>query len=236
MAAIEDAWGNRYCQHHQKEYTSCSCCQRLICEGLTGGGVGYRDGRRVCNLCRVTAVDKNEQARPLMERAVFFLTTRGFAFPHLRLSVKLVYRPELIAHSEHHGSEPLGMIRTMIPKGGLRTHRYVEGISLLIGLSRYVMEGIAVHELGHAWLFLHGVDGLSLNVEEGFCNMLSYLYHEHLNTDESHFAMRMIEKNPDPVYGNGFREVQAAVRQYGLSSVGNYLRLHRTLPGFGRTG
>jgi hypothetical protein len=228
----EDAWGNRYCEKHAHEYPRCTCCQRLICKNLTGGGVAYSDHRLVCIFCRKTAIDSKEQAKPYIEAIAAWLYSRGFTFQHLSLRIELVFRHDLISNSEHQGSgEIQGMIyKTTFSGGGQAPNRRVEGVAILKGLSRHVMEGVAVHELGHAWLFLHGVDSLGAPVEEGFCNMLSHLYHSSFNTDEARFCIRIIEQNPDPVYGDGFRVVNAAVQKYGLSSIVDYLRRYRMLP------
>lgn len=228
----EDAWGNHYCERHAREYPRCTCCQRLICDRLTGGGVAYRDQRLVCNLCRKTAIDTKEQAKPYIEAVAAWMYQQGFTFQHLALRIELVYRHDLISRSEHQGSgEPQGMIfKTTFTGGGKAPRRKVDGVAILKGLSRHVMEGVAVHELGHAWLFLHGVDGLGAPIEEGFCNLLSHLYHRGFNTDEARFCMKIIELDPDPVYGDGFRAVNAAVQRYGLSQIVDYLRRYRRLP------
>ena len=228
----EDAWGNRFCVKHTNEFHRCSCCQRLICEPLTGGGVAYQDKRLVCNICRQTAIDTKEQAKPYIEANAAWLYQMGFTFQALALKIDLVYRDDLIHKSEHKGGgEPMGMIYTSV-NGGRRKpfERRVEGVAILKGLSRHVMEGVAIHELGHAWLFLHGVDSLDGPTEEGFCNMLSYLYHDTFDTDEARFCKLVIEKSPDPVYGDGFRAVHQAVNTYGLSQIVDYLRLYRMLP------
>ena len=227
-----DAWGNQYCARHANEYPRCSCCQRLICERLTGGGVAYSDGRLVCNVCRKTAIDTEAQAKPYIEAMAAWLYQQGFQFQNLALRVKLVGQQELAASGPRHGSgETQGMIfRATVTGGGRSPQRRVEGVAILKGLSRQVLEGVALHELGHAWLFLHSVDGLGQPVEEGFCNTLSYLYHATVNSDEARFCRVVIEHSPDPVYGDGFRSVYAAVRRHGLMPVTEYLQRYRRLP------
>jgi hypothetical protein len=227
-----DAWGNRYCASHTDQYVMCSCCSRLICDQLTGGGVAYSDKRVVCNACRQSAIDTKEQAKPYVEAVAAWLYEQGFAFPHLALRIELVFRYDLIAISEHRGpGEPLGMIiKTKYTGGGRTPRREINGVALLKGLSREVMVGVAAHELGHAWLFLHGVDNLSDAVEEGFCNMLAYLYHARTNTEEAQYCKRVIENDPSLIYGDGFRAVYAAVQRYGMQTIVSYLQRYRALP------
>jgi len=225
----QDAWGNNYCHKHSKEYPRCSCCQRLICDQLTKGGVAYKDNRLVCNLCRQTAIDTKEQAKPYFEALAAWLNGQGFVFQNLKLHIDLVYSYEMTPTTYAANGEQQGVIYKVFQVGHSSV-RKVNGVAILKGLSRQVMEGVAVHELGHAWLFLKGIDGLSLPVEEGFCNMLSYQYHGEYNTAEARFCRNIIERNPDKIYGDGFREVFAAVQKHGLSYVAGYLQNRRMLP------
>lgn len=225
----EDAWGNRYCQRHAKEFPRCTCCQRLICDQLTNGGVAYKDKRLVCNLCRRTAIDTKLQAKPYIDAVAAWLFQQGFTFQNLALKIELVYTYEMPPTAYGGIGEPQGVILKSTQHG--RSYvRKVNGVAILKGLSRQVMQGVAAHELGHAWLFLHGIDGLSLQMEEGFCNLLSHLYHGKFDTDEARFCKRVIEENPDTIYGDGFRAVQASVQVHGLSYVVGYLQNRRMLP------
>jgi hypothetical protein len=183
-------------------------------------------------LCRKTAIDTKEQAKPYVEAAAAWLYQQGFTFQNLALRIELVGRQELAARGASYGpGETQGMIfKSIMTGGGRSSQRRVDGVALLKGLPRHLLQGVAIHELGHAWLFLHGVDGLGQPIEEGFCNMLSYLYHTGFNTDEARFCMRVIMENPDPIYGDGFRSVHAAIQRYGLPAILDYLRRYRQLP------
>ena len=226
--AHEDAWGNHYCAHHSTELPRCSCCQRLICNRLTSGGVAYRDGRLVCNLCRKTAVDTKEQAKPYVDAVAAWLFKKGLAFQNLFLHFKLVYRDELVQALNLSAGEPQGVIYRST--SGRPLVRKVDGVAILKGLTVQVMSGAVAHELGHAWLFLEGIDGLPLPIEEGFCNTLSYLYHSEFTSDESRFCMKVIARNPDNIYGDGFRTVYPSLQKHGLGTLLTHLKKHHTLP------
>lgn len=223
-----DAWGNRYCARHSKELSRCTCCQRLVCDGLTQGGVAYKDNRVVCNLCRQTAIDTKEQAKPYVEAAAAWLFEKGFAFQNLKLHFDLVYLDQLVSMLKSNHGTPQGMIYHST--SGRPPVRRVKGVAILKGLSRQVMYGAVVHELGHAWIFLSGIDGLPLPVEEGFCNALSYLYHSEFNSDEARFCKRAIKENPDKVYGDGFRTVYSSMKKYGFHPVVSHLQKYHALP------
>lgn len=123
-----------------------------------------------------------------------------------------------------------GLIRNSVVYRGGSQLRHVDGILLLKGMTREVLKGVAVHELGHAWLFLEGVDGLPCTTEEGFCNVLAYLYHRATNSEEAAVCMRIIERSPDPIYGDGFWQVWAVVQHKGLLATAHHLRRFRNLP------
>ncbi len=228
----QDAWGNLYCESHTSEFSRCTCCQRLICERLTTGGVRYPDQRLMCNLCRKTSIDTKEMAKPYIEAVAAWLYQQGFVFQNLSLHIDLVYLGEQLPS----GAGPLfgdtqGMIyKKTVTSQGKTIRKKVDGVAILKGLPRQLMEGVVAHELGHAWLFLHDVDRLNPQIEEGFCNLLSHRYYQCTNSEEGRYYMQIMERNPDPIYGEGFRKVDRAVQRYGLISVVEYLSRFRVLP------
>ena len=88
--------------------------------------------------------------------------------------------------------------------------------AILHGLPKTLFEGVAMHELGHVWLIAHGVQGLPAWGEEGFCELLAYRYFQHLNTPVARYHVSSIEKNPDSIYGDGFRRVHALAEKYSF--------------------
>ena len=78
---------------------------------------------------------------------------------------------------------------------GRVTRIEVDGISVLRGLPSILFQGVTVHELGHAWLAVQGVQGLPSWAEEGFCELLAYRFYKELNTPESRYHVESIEKN-----------------------------------------
>ena len=106
----------------------------------------------------------------------------------------------------------------------------VNGIAVLRGLPSTLFLGVCVHELGHAWLALQGIRGLPGWAEEGFCELLSYQFYNELNTDESRYHATNIEKNSDPVYGEGFRRVRAIAERMGFSRFVETLKTTKRMP------
>ena len=235
--AAMDLWGNIYCEEHRNEYPACSACGRPICARLTGGGTTYADGRAVCNVCRRTAVDTKQQAKPIVEAVSRWLYDRGVRFEGLVLKINLSSAREL-AVSGGDRSSPAGLGRGQVMgyivkltelRGG-RQRRIVNGVTILSGLPRELFEGVVAHELGHAWLYLAHVDGLPPWAEEGFCNLLTYILHKDRQTDEARFWVKTVEADPDPVYGEGFRRVRAIFKKHGFGEALNYTFRHKRLP------
>jgi len=84
-------------------------------------------------------------------------------------------------------------------------------------LPAMLFQGVTVHELGHVWLIVHGIQNLPSWAEEGFCELLSYRFYTEMNTPESRYHARAIEQNTDPVYGAGFQHIRARVDALGLA-------------------
>ncbi|KAF7147026.1 hypothetical protein RHSIM_Rhsim03G0137200 [Rhododendron simsii] len=76
----------------------------------------------------------------------------------------------------------------------------VTAILVLYGLPRLLTGAILAHELMHGWLRLKGYRNLNPEVEEGICQVLSYMW---LESEIAHDA--------SPAYGGGFRAANAAV-------------------------
>lgn len=235
-----DGWDNYFCAGHENEYPTCSSCNRLVCTPLTGGeGEKYSDFRVSCSLCRQTAIDTREQAKPAFEEVARFFSNLGLIFKGLNLRITLgnsiEYNKVLFGDLTSVTGPGRGLVMGYINKAmtyeGGETRRVVDGISILHGLPRSLFVGIAAHELGHAWLYLAKVDGLPNWMEEGYCNLLTYMYYKNNPAvPDGPYWMKMIEHDPSPVYGDGFRTVRAAFRKRGFVESMRYLYENKDLP------
>ncbi len=238
-----DLWGNIFCEAHRHEYHACTACHRLVCPRLTHGGLTYPDGRLVCNLCRATAVDTKEQAKPIVEMLANWLHERGVRFEGLILKIDLQDIQEMAAQhivkriNQDHSSPTgigqgllMGYIMKTTEHHGKQEKRKVKGVTILPGLPRELFEGITVHELGHAWLYLAHVDNLPTWQEEGFCNLLSYILHKDRPTPEGIYYTKLLEEDPNPIYGEGFRRIRDIFKKHGFGEALNYTFYKRKMP------
>ncbi|MCE1254856.1 MAG: protein DA1 [Anaerolineae bacterium] len=225
-----DLWGNHYCTQHKNELPTCTTCSRLICDNLTQGGVQYRDGRYVCNICRQSAVDQPSLARSIYRDISKFVAGYGLAFPQV-LSLKLVDQNEIKRSAKKsHKDNTMGVTRTSITtQNGRETGREAE-ILILHGLPRELFTATLVHELGHSWLFLNRYPQLKPIVEEGFCELLSYLWLSKQKTAEADFRLQAMRKNPDLVYGRGYRAALRAYKKYSFDELTRFIRQNQSFP------
>lgn len=135
----------------------------------------------------------------------------------------------------------------------------VTAILILYGLPRLLTGSILAHEMMHAWLRLTGFRTLSQDVEEGICQVLAHMWLESelSSAPGSNFASassssasytsktgkrppfekklgeffkHQIESDISPVYGDGFRAGQKAVRKYGLERTLHHIKVTGSFP------
>jgi hypothetical protein len=225
-----DHWGGTFCLKHRQEYPACDFCGRLISPAQQERGAKLDSTR--CPVCRSRAIDTIEQAGPAFNGVKRWASSQGLAFHNLPLSLQLCDRAFLAQHGHAEGQpHTLGItLGTTHTLNGRETHTNVDGVAVLAGLPTPLFEGIVTHELGHVWLIAHGIKGLPSWAEEGFCQLLSYRYYTDLGTPESRYHAESIEKNPDPVYGEGFRRVRAIADRAGFANLLNTLQSTGRLP------
>ncbi|PHT52806.1 Protein DA1-related 2 [Capsicum baccatum] len=177
--------------------------------------------------------------------------TRGLCLSEEQTITSLLKRPRMS------GCKVVGM-RTRPQK---LTQKYeVTAILVLFGLPRLLTGAILAHELMHAWLRLKGFRNLSLEVEEGICQVLSYMWLESevmlgsrdmpststassssmsstkkgvksgVENKLGEFFMHQIAHDTSPTYGGGFRAANEAVNKYGLRFTLDHIRLTGSFP------
>lgn len=227
-----DAWGDKFCPEHQEQYPRCSFCSRLIPPNQqTPGWQDYNSLR--CSVCRSTAIETAEQAQPLFNQLKQWIGQQGFRFNQLPLRLELCGRAKLMTlfqgRSESH---PLGItLSSMHMQNGFVRENRVEGVAVLQGMPALLFAGVVLHELGHVWLTVHGIRNLPLWAEEGFCQLLSHRYYAGLGTPEACYHVESLERETDPIYGDGFRHVHALSERIGFAHFVETLRATKRLPG-----
>lgn len=136
----------------------------------------------------------------------------------------------------------------------------VSAILVLVGLPFLTTGEILAHELTHAFFRLNNFGKLDPQIEEGICQLISYLWLNYkLQTemqrsdcrDDTHsrkskqplgeqhtlstcdlceFLLWQIEQHPSPIYGHGFKLAKASYDKHGFDKMVESVRLRNSLP------
>jgi hypothetical protein len=171
---------------------------------------------------------------------VQWVNSQGLMYNNLNLRIELRNRAQLAQFLREPGdTQSLGAtLHTTYTENGRVVRTEVNGVTILRGLPATLFQGVTVHELGHAWLAVHSVTGLPRWAEEGFCELLAYRFLIQIATlalskaegVESRYHATNIERQTDPVYGEGFRRVHALAEASSFQHLIEALRMTKQLP------
>jgi hypothetical protein len=225
-----DVYGYKYHAKHEDEIIHCNNCYRIICENITKGGIKYKDGRNLCNLCYRNSANGQYEYDDILKYVLKNLDEMGVHIHSENIKIKSVNRNELKEIAGSNFVDRLkGYSRTKVTtSGGISEAEHtVYALSLI---PRTHIESVVAHELMHVWLFQNTHDDHTPELKEGSCNYISYLYMKHESySQEANFIIMLIDKNADPVYGDGFRKVKLKFQNRKLDDLLNYLKTHVSL-------
>ncbi|WP_257254828.1 MULTISPECIES: protein DA1 [unclassified Endozoicomonas] len=231
---LMDFWGNTFCDTHQ-DYTTCSSCSRIVCKNITDGGMSFPDGLVICNLCNLRGVVNQEQGDRIMEQMRSALSSVGLNLHQSNTPLTLCGRDELREASRHnfHNERPiLGLTRwsTSTTPNGQVIAREFNDILIQKHLPEEHFRTVAIHELTHAWLFYNNYRDLPLEVEEGMCVMMEYIWLKNQATKDAEFRRIAIETSDDPIYGLGFQKARASLKLMPLKTLLQFIKERREFP------
>ncbi|PIN09049.1 Adaptor protein Enigma [Handroanthus impetiginosus] len=197
-------WSQKYCPSHEHDNTArCCSCERL--ESWNTRYISLGDGRSLCLECMESAIMDTGDCQPLYHAIRDFYEGMNMRIDQ-QIPMLLVERQALNEAIEgekcgfHHMPETRGLCLSeeqtvtsilrrprMERRGlvGLRTQPQklirrceVTAILVLYGLPRLLTGAILAHELMHGWLRLNDFRNLRPEIEEGICQVLSYMWLE----------------------------------------------------------
>jgi hypothetical protein len=119
-----------------------------------------QEGLTVCRACHATAINTPAQATPIMRDVVAWLHQQGVWWSPQPLPLRLVERHRL--QSAQH-PQRFGLTTTRVAwQPGRGEQRVVEQVLVLRSLPSVPFTACLTHELGHVWLHLRGLDGLTV--------------------------------------------------------------------------
>ncbi|KAG8074395.1 hypothetical protein GUJ93_ZPchr0006g44847 [Zizania palustris] len=197
-------WGQKYCPLHEHDRTPrCCSCEKMEPRNTKYMSLG--DGRSLCMECLDSAIMDTGECQPLYHSIRDYYEGMYMKLDQ-QIPMLLVERQALNEAMEgeskgpHHMPETRGLclseeqtVSSILRRpriGGNRlldmrtqpqklTRRCeVTAILVLYGLPRLLTGSILAHELMHGWLRLKGYRSLKAEVEEGICQVMSYLWLE----------------------------------------------------------
>lgn len=264
-------WPAKHCRRHNRDGTPCCfCCGRLKPRGTTYST--FNDGRQLCPECLDSAIMDSDNCKPLERKIRKFYERLDMKVHQPTIPLYVVDRQGIkerrVKKKGHHRvCDDLGSILVLLELLGetrfytkpiiytmvegeqhkLVSYSNVKEIMLLDGCARLYTGETLAHEMMHAWLALEGYHNLTLEEEEGLCQVMA---HKWLDSQISAMSKSKIAPSPqldferrlakylrckieartDNPYGTGFRLVKRATDMYGLKGTLDYIRMTGSFP------
>ncbi len=197
----KDLWGNAICDRHNAPL--CDACGRFTMPS----DLSLSDGRHICSSCLSTTVCLPEHIRWVDKKTRAILASNGFDSLPSNVPIKIVSPEEMSVLT---GKSCVDLhnrgLNTISTSGIYPFKKTTSSIYIFNMLPKLQFAGVLAHELIHLWVDIKNLK-LSLNLEEGLCNLGSWLVYTSANTPLSKILIQNLYDNPDPVYGDGFRSI-----------------------------
>jgi protein DA1 len=202
----EEFLGLTWTRDHFGEWICKKCVLRArcwSCSANTGGtrtraGTALSDGRIRCARCSKWAVDHQSDVGAVVQLVRPLLHSYGVRLPN-QVRVDLVEPHELRA-----GAGTLLHGRTVVEPGRLGGASRVRSIKVVAGMPATQFGQVVAHEMGHGWLTLCP-GRRSSATEEGICELIGSWWLRHRGGRLAAYYLDQMMRNPDPVYGDGYR-------------------------------
>jgi len=195
----KDAFGICVCVDHAKSTVQCRWCTRLVARSLG------------CSVCKAAAIVDTQRAKLIFKEIAGWCSRQGLRFDPANVGFKL--GGDIAGAGGTTNQHRLGVTESLlnVKDNGLRKVT----VSVIPGMPEPLFRSVVAHECVHVWTAIHRIRQTQV-AEEGLAEVVSYLYVKSRRGLDYTVLARRMEKNPDPVYGSGFRSVQATVEYRGL--------------------
>lgn len=215
---IQNFWGHAYHWEHKGREPQCDHCSRFISQRLTGGGWEYEDGRKICGICRKSAVTTIAETRRLMREVANRLRQLGLHMNSGQVKLHLAGLDEIRGLAGSSSHELRGYTDYNAESFlGFTTRKNVD-VYILYGMPRESAMATLAHELMHVWQAERGRMQNDPAFSEGSCNYAAYLVIKEETAPHARFVLQSIRNNEDEIYGEGFRRVKRFAEAEGLQA------------------
>uniref|UniRef100_A0AAV1TWQ4 LIM zinc-binding domain-containing protein n=1 Tax=Peronospora matthiolae TaxID=2874970 RepID=A0AAV1TWQ4_9STRA len=261
-------WNLNYCAEHDNCDRCCSC-QRVEPIAPERHFHQLSDKRKVCHdCCKYIVLDTNE-AQGVVKEVWAYMKDIGINLPeipvylvessvlneHKKANVsKIVNKPVKCPVTRGLCISEVSQIQHMVRTGkqaisrvaSIETTRSVSAILILHGLPYDLTTSILAHEATHAYIKLSDnfPDSIPPKIEEGICQLMSYLFLKYKHVIERKesktrayenrlrkFYMQQLKHDLSAIYGDGFREAYKAYKRVNsLQQMFDAIRHHASFP------
>lgn len=201
-----DKWGQRI--HASHDVQMCCSCQRFVLPS----DQHLPFNRHICSHCIGKVVRKPEHVKWVYDRIQVIFHNKGLDLPE-NIPVDVVDAARIAQVAKDHTINPNRLGLTVSARtGGLFGIKMSHRVYMIDYQHKVIFGGTLAHELLHVWQNEHNIT-LPPKFCEGFCNLGTYLLYTSLNNEMTQVLIDGMMKNPDPIYGEGFREVKRIFEQ-----------------------
>lgn len=187
--------GEQFCEHHLG-MAGCSLC------GMPADASGL--ALSLCRRCAATSVRTQADVKRMLPRIKRQLVALGIRTVS-PVQVKLIPPGKLHGIA---GDHALGVTVSQGEK--------VIDLLILQDLPLLKFGTTVTHETMHSFMTQNGFGRIPAHIAEGLCQLLAYAWVIRQDGMLATAERKQIEDNPDPVYGDGFRQAYEAVRRAGV--------------------
>ena len=207
-----DDFDRKICRAHlNNDAVICSSC----------GGIAKKehplpDGRYLCDSCNGMAIKAGDNIEQIRTNVVNSLNRVGFGDLRMEdITVEIVSAQKISEISKTPlNTNNKGFVSSTVTTGASGNRIFKHSIYMLTHQNRIELSAALAHEMLHAWQIQNGV-AMSQKKTEGFCNLGAALMWNNQSCTLSKIYWKNLYQSPDPIYGDGLREMYALHQKLG---------------------
>jgi len=219
---VEDFWGYKACYEHARK---CLYCGRILSPLTQGGHMVnhsyFLNGERkvdevpMCSLCEQSIVKTKQDIESCRKQVMAIFNSYGIEGIPDDIPILL---SDMVAEGKIYKGRLWGLNYGDVSPS---REKYSCHIVIHAGLPKLLFKGVLAHELLHSWLDMYAIN-LPQNEKEGFCNLgQSLVFRKEKSKVAEHLITWTLERNPDPVYGDGYRLMKKRLDKLGWKGLMN---------------